>query len=174
MDLLETYLEALSATRILCPSPAIERKALQPFQVGTRAQSEEFQEMDQSVNRNSVDGMLDAAGVRLGLLRIELQGSDKEFPQGVVPAHNILRNMASFHGESDMTVWTVMDEPPAGQCLQSPRHRSALNAHLIRNLFGASHTMGFLQMEDHLEIIFQACRKPFRKLGNCILSSGFV
>lgn len=130
--------------------------------------------MDQPVNRNRVDGMFDATGVCFGLLRVELKGGDEEFAEGVVPAHDILRNTASVWGEGDMAVRTVIDKAPAGQRLEGPGYRSALNAHLICNLFGANHSVRFFQMEDHLEIIFQAGRKPLDKLGNRLLSPGFA
>lgn len=171
IDLLETNLEAFSTAQVRCPSPAVERKAFQPFQVGARAQSDEFQEMDQAINRNRVDGMLDAAGVCLSLLRIELQSGDEEFSQSIVATQNVLRHMTSFNRERDMAVGAVIDKPPTGQRLQGSRHRSALYFHLSCDLFGASHPMRFFQMEDHLEVIFQACRQSFDDLRTRILAS---
>lgn len=114
-DLVKTDLEAFSAARFLCPAPAVERKAFKPFQVRAWAVPQEVKEMHESVDCNSVDGMFDTAGVGFRLLRIKLQSGGEEFPQSIVPTHDILSDMAPFNGQGYVIVRTVMDQPSAGK-----------------------------------------------------------
>lgn len=165
IDLLETCIDALFAVCGQRSSTAEEAESVGPTNAGTRAESQKLEEVDKAVDGDGVDRMLYAAGVRLGLFLIELQGRREKLPQYFMTVHDALRDIVSPGGKGYRIVRVVVDKTAIGQRPQRPGHRGALNPHLIGNIFGAGHSVGFLEVENHLQVIFHACGKPFRRFG---------
>ena len=109
--------------------------------------------------------MFDAARVGFGIFSTELQGIHKELFKHSVTANHLPRHFAPGRSKSDKAVGAVIDKTPPCEGLERASNLGALHVHLVGAILGPCDTVGLLEMEDHLEIVFQACGQPFGVLA---------
>ena len=132
---------------------------VEPVSARPGADAHEFNESHQPFDSRRIDGVFDAARIGFSLFGTELQVIYEKLLEHLVAADYLPRYLPPGRRESHKTVWTVIDQTPSRERLERACHRCALHAHLIGDVLCPCNTIGLLEMEDHFEVIFQACRQ---------------
>jgi hypothetical protein len=134
-------------------------ECIKPFGAGSGTRLEEFQEARQLVYARLVDGMINPAGIRLGSLGTQVKNIREKFVDQHIPADKIFRNIAPGGCQSDIPIWTVINETPCSQRFQGACNRCPLDFHKAGNILGPGNSIGPLELKDSFKIISETSRK---------------
>ncbi len=152
---------------VRCPDAGLAEagECIEPVSTRPGADAHEFEESHQALDSRRIDGMFGAACVGFGIFRTELQCVHEKLFKHPVTSDHLPCYVAPGRCKSDKTVGAVIDKTPSCEGLERACNRGALHVHLIGDILCPCNTVGLLEMEDHLEIVFQAGGQPLGVLA---------
>ena len=126
-----------------------------------RALFDETDKLGQPVDDFLGRGMFNLAGAFLGNLFPHRQDLDEKILEHPMAENNILGHFLAGRGEGDHLIGGIIDQPLLGQGAKGLGHRGTADLERAGNLLGSGHLFFRDDVEDGLQIVFQAGAESF-------------